>query len=617
MKRTLRTIGSVVAIIAMTVMATSCTKDKFAEANLQLIPGEERTITAEASFPQALTDKAFLDPSDNYNVKWESGDGLNINGTTLTTTDNNSTRATFEGTLHANTVSGTDHYWAVYPASLAGTYTTGIPTDFASINSLTVHLPNTQTINPAHHALKGNTFMAAHTSVPEATTQVVFELRNLGSVMQLTLQPKAGNADNRVDSLVFTSSNASLAGAFAVSDDPDNPTVTPTAGTNKFVVKFQNGSSRHIDITGGVTLYVFIPPLASKNLNIKIYGAYGHYTEKNMTSANLARSRYYTSTINEISFEKTDVLGPFSVAADRKVYFSPGNLQYNAVSTVGSTNPTHWRFAENQWNYVGDGVAGNVSDGGVQCNNSLISSSYLGWIDLFGWGTSGYHNASDPYNTNYLPYSTSTSTVNTTYNTYGYGPSANMTDPNLVGTSANYDWGVNNAIYNPKTTQTDPANTWRTLTNNEWIYLLETRATSSGIRYAKAYVNNVPGVIIVPDNWNASTYALNSTNTPDADFSTNDINLATWPTLENAGAVFTPAAGYRSGTTVTSASVEGHYWTSTCLDESYTHGFLYYSGNVNPGLSDARCDGCSVRLVRDVSSTASSGFNNQPFGVNP
>ena len=605
MKNTLKTIGGMVAVIATMVMVTSCTKDKFAEDNLRLIPGEERTISAEASFPQALTDKAFLDPSDNYNVKWESGDGLNINGTTLTTTDNNSTRATFEGTLHANTVSGTDHYWAVYPASLAGTYTTGIPTDFASINSLTVHLPNTQTINPAHHALKGNTFMAAHTSVPEATTQVVFELRNLGSVMQLTLQPKAGNADNRVDSLVFTSSNASLAGTFEVSDDPDNPTVTPTAGTNKFVVKFQNGSSRHIDITSGVTLYVFIPPLASKNLNIKIYGAYGHYTEKNMTSANLARSRYYTSTINEISFEKTDVLGPFSVAADRKVYFSPGNLQYNAVSTVGSTNPTHWRFAENQWNYVGDGVAGNVSEGGVQCNNSLISSSYLGWIDNFGWGTSGWNSGA----TAYQPYSTS---IDNTYYYPGGVYSNNLTDA-----CAQADWGVYNAIYNPKTNQTDPANTWRTLTNDEWAYLLDTRTTSSGIRYAKATVNNVPGLILVPDNWSTSTYALANTNTPGAVYTDNVINLATWTTLETVGAVFLPAAGYRDGTTVNEAASFGVYWSSTYYNSNQGHGLLFNNVYVSPNDFGDRSTGPTVRLVRDVSSTASSGFNNQPFGVNP
>jgi hypothetical protein len=116
--------------------------------------------------------------------------------------------------------------------------------------------------------------------------------------------------------------------------------------------------------------------------------------------------------------------GIFSVSENTQVYFSQGNLQYQA-----STNT--WRFAENQYNYIGN-------------PNTNVSSTYNGWIDLFGWGTSGYHNSSDPYNTNYYPYSTSTSVVNSTYNRYGYGPSTIMTDPNLTNTSANYDWGVYN-----------------------------------------------------------------------------------------------------------------------------------------------------------------------------
>ena len=106
------------------------------------------------------------------------------------------------------------------------------------------------------------------------------------------------------------------------------------------------------------------------------------------------------------------------------MYFSQGNLQYQA-----STNT--WKFADNQYDYVGS-------------TNSNISSFYSGWIDLFGWGTSGYHDANDPYNVNYQPWSTSTSQVNSSYNNYGYGPSINMIDPNLTGTNANYDWGVYN-----------------------------------------------------------------------------------------------------------------------------------------------------------------------------
>ncbi|MBQ3677498.1 MAG: hypothetical protein II926_09075, partial [Bacteroidales bacterium] len=64
--------------------------------------------------------------------------------------------------------------------------------------------------------------------------------------------------------------------------------------------------------------------------------------------------------------------GVFTVAKGKQVYFSQANLQYNASSNV-------WRFAEHQYDIIGE-------------DNSNISKSYNGWIDLFGWGTSGYKN---------------------------------------------------------------------------------------------------------------------------------------------------------------------------------------------------------------------------------
>ncbi len=71
------------------------------------------------------------------------------------------------------------------------------------------------------------------------------------------------------------------------------------------------------------------------------------------------------------------LVGKFSVSSSKQVSFSKGNLQYQA-----STNT--WRFAESQTDYIG-------------AANKNISATYDGWIDLFGWGTSGYDNtANDP-----------------------------------------------------------------------------------------------------------------------------------------------------------------------------------------------------------------------------
>ena len=107
---------------------------------------------------------------------------------------------------------------------------------------------------------------------------------------------------------------------------------------------------------------------------------------------------------------------PFSVADGMTVLFSSGSLQYNAALGThqcadGTTKQGTWRFAEHQWDMVGMGYG--LTDetdfnyiGGTILNsdNRLVSSTYNGWIDLFGWGTSGWNSGAKAYE----PWSTST-----------------------------------------------------------------------------------------------------------------------------------------------------------------------------------------------------------------
>jgi len=73
--------------------------------------------------------------------------------------------------------------------------------------------------------------------------------------------------------------------------------------------------------------------------------------------------------------------GRFTVNAEGlQVQFAQGNLQYQASSHI-------WRFAEHQYDIVGNATIGNVYENGVKSDNTAISSDYDGWIDLFGWGT--------------------------------------------------------------------------------------------------------------------------------------------------------------------------------------------------------------------------------------
>ena len=275
--------------------------------------------------------------------------------------------------------------------------------------------------------------------------------------------------------------------------------------------------------------------------------------------------------------------GKFSINANGDmVYFSQGNLQYNAGINT-------WRFAENQFDYVGNA-------------NNHISPTYNGWIDLFGWGTSGFHDGEDPNNTNYQPWASSFTAAEepySLYNLWGYGPSTNMLSPDLTGNSAAYDWGVYNAISNGG----DQAGLWRTLTKEEWVYVVNTRSTASGIRYAKACVDNVNGVILLPDDWDNGYYNLNNTNNGETYYGINTITLSQWSMLEYYGAVFLPAAGFRYATTTSCVDSYGIYWSAShdSSDSAYSL-FFEDSFVVNPQyhIENRRGGGRSVRLVCSV-----------------
>lgn len=288
------------------------------------------------------------------------------------------------------------------------------------------------------------------------------------------------------------------------------------------------------------------------------------------------------------------LIGKFTVNADGdQVCFSQGNLQYQASTHT-------WRFAENQWDYVGTQYPVSEDMGGTVpgSDNANISDSYDGWIDLFGWGTSGYHDPNDPYNENYQPWSTSNSIVdewdNEWYNYYGYGPSTNMSSPNLTGGSANYDWGV----YNPISNGGNQAGLWRTLTHEEIVYLFKIRSTNSGIRCAKAKVNNVNGVILLPDDWSCNYYTLSNTDQAIVSYAINTISASQWNTLEQHGAVFLPAAGIRGGTLVCYAGSYGSYWSVSYFDSADAYLLAFWDDYLSTGVMSNRYNGSSVRLVR-------------------
>ena len=328
-----------------------------------------------------------------------------------------------------------------------------------------------------------------------------------------------------------------------------------------------------------------------------------------------ATTEYGIGYGEEISFTTPEPLWPngilpgtFSVSENQQVHFSQGNLQYKA-----STNT--WRFGINQWAYVGgchiseahggDGYYevfshyGNVfSENGLKCDNTAVSSDYSGWIDLLGWGTSG----NDHGAVCYQPWSTSENS--TDYKAYG------QTTYNLYDQTGQADWG-SNAISNGG----NQPNQWHTLTMEEWKYIFNTRPTVSGIRYAKAVVFGVSGVILLPDDWDASYFLLNATNASDASFNSNIITASQWSVLEQYGAVFLPQAGLRHRYTYLffdGGGDEGYdiemygfdlgmfYWSSSCKNSTNAWHLSASDSRVNPQNNSRRYNGFAVRLVQDV-----------------
>ena len=251
--------------------------------------------------------------------------------------------------------------------------------------------------------------------------------------------------------------------------------------------------------------------------------------------------------------------GLFSVSENIQVCFSQGNLQYQA-----STNT--WRFAENQWDYVGEG-------------NANASSTYDGWIDLFSWGTSGY----DLGVVWYQPWSSS-----------GDDAAYGNDDNDLCDGNGQADWGYN-AISNGGNQEMQ----WRTCRVSEWQYLLETRQTTSGIRFAKAVVNGINGLVLLPDNWNSSIYELNNTNEGNTSYEVNVISSNAWTdVLEANGAVFLPAAGRIQSWTENDFGIIGCYWSSTSCISYLKFLFEFNDDFTNPSVAYYTDERYAVRLIR-------------------
>jgi hypothetical protein len=248
--------------------------------------------------------------------------------------------------------------------------------------------------------------------------------------------------------------------------------------------------------------------------------------------------------IDPVISKKYQGIHYFSVGDKKRVLFSPGNLQYNAKSR-------QWRFAKKQYEIVGE-------------KNVNIGNEYSGWIDLFGWGTS---------------FPTNSSTMKASYS------------------NKFIDWGIYQI-------GSDKPKSWRTLTQEEWVYLIEERPNARAL-CGMAQVDGVNGLIILPDIWVTPPTVIFKKGVcaepgKDSYAKHQSLTAEQWVLMEKAGAIFLPAAGYRYGREVFFVGMIGRYWSSSVGEDVNASTLFFYDIELSPRNFDNCCRGLSVRLVKDI-----------------
>ena len=156
-----------------------------------------------------------------------------------------------------------------------------------------------------------------------------------------------------------------------------------------------------------------------------------------------------------------------------------------------------------------------------------------------------------------------------------------------------------------------PKGAYKSLSPEEWQYLIEDRSTSTiggvaNARFAKATIQldgdiNVPGLILFPDSCVLpSDIVPNRINVETIGFDANTYTEEGWGKLESAGCVFLPLAGCRSYDKVSDVGETGYYMSSTVYDATEAHRLYIIYEIVDSHYFTMRSEACSVRLVTDV-----------------
>ena len=553
-----RTTGLLV-VLACALALSACKKEE-----------NTKTVCMKVQFERAGSQKVYI--GGDGSVYWNVDDEKDPSSKVLLWTDGGSpSEKTITNAGIEVPESGT--YAAVFPST-------------GSVNKKGGHapIPAEQTYRKDS---KGDQIVEAPMAARQTGNKGVLYFRNLGGLIRVRVSvPAAETMSWNIQRIEVTSASEALSGDMYFSFDTSTTVKAPElfgiAGNASNSVSLTFPEAEILTANTTKDYYLAAAPFDSSEISIKVTYLQDRSFLRTLTLASgngTDRKRLGRSGLGavDMSSAKNSVLNSFRISATDSVVFAPGNLQYQA------SNGGRWRFAEHQWvSYT------NTSEGG---NYTAISgrATQEKWIDLFGYGTSGYDGK--------YPYQNAQNAA-----LYASG--------NINNT--NYDWGVYNAISNPKTGVVDPAGTWRTLTKDEWDYLLKTRPGATVkvnnvlkpnyVRFVHVTVKEVNGILLFPDNADISIASLNP------------VSDADWNMLEKIGAVFLPLTGQGSynsseGTIDNIRSTNyAMYLTSTGTgNKASSIEFSYQNGR---GQNEAYTDGSNqtvyyrkaVRLARNIPS---------------
>ena len=540
------------------LITTACDKSEIANDENAEKKGFALPVTVNATRGGDDTKATYTDNGDGTgSLAFGAGDKLFVEGSHVDadrfagTLDYVPATGKFSGTIYTESP-----YEGTIDDLLNGNYATLLPAGYESYDYLGI-------IYEGYEARLGeNAYNSFATSKKLGVEQLSFEHGEYTSGTGFVLMPQ-----NAILNFTITGLTPSTKVTAALSDDEDwTPDIEGEVTT---------------DGSGNATFAIGLE--GSSDLNEFSLSVAGNAITLVSSSKTLEAGKIYNITRNAIPGA---LIGKFSVSSTDKVYFSKGNLQYTKSTGI-------WSFMDHQYSTV-------------ETTSQAIGDDYASQdvVSLFGWGTSGWDNGNtyyQPYNTAYLSGSGSSSKG------YGYGPKNGSTYTyDLTGTYANADWGIYNAISNGGNT----ADTWRTLTEDEWTYLFNTRSASTvngtaDARYAKAYLfGTTHGVIIFPDVYThpAGVTAPTGINaTSSTSWYGNKYTATDWAKMEAAGCVFLPAAGWRDATTIRKVNEYVRYWTSSKYNNAgYARNVGIADSSMNPADYNQKNYGYSVRLVRDA-----------------